>query len=54
MAAASLLVTLPVLIMTVFVQRHIVTGLAAGGIKGSIRPLTASVDPRRRGVEAAS
>jgi multiple sugar transport system permease protein len=34
MAAAALLVTLPALILTIFVQRHIVTGLAAGGIKG--------------------
>ena len=34
LAAAALVVTLPVLILTVFVQRHIVTGLASGGIKG--------------------
>lgn len=33
-AAAALVVTLPTLLLTIFVQRHIVTGLAAGGIKG--------------------
>ncbi|HWK47176.1 MAG TPA: carbohydrate ABC transporter permease [Stellaceae bacterium] len=34
LAAAALLVTLPVLVLTVFIQREIVTGLAAGGVKG--------------------
>ncbi|MHB1414730.1 MAG: carbohydrate ABC transporter permease [Chloroflexota bacterium] len=34
LAAAALVVTLPVLVLTVFVQKHIVTGLASGGIKG--------------------
>ncbi len=34
LAAAALLVTAPVLILTLLVQRHIVTGLAAGGLKG--------------------
>ena len=35
LAAAALIVTLPVLILTVFVQREIVSGLAAGGVKGA-------------------
>jgi multiple sugar transport system permease protein len=34
LAAAALVVTLPVLILTVFVQREIVAGLTAGGVKG--------------------
>lgn len=34
LAAAALIVTLPVLALTLFVQRYIVAGLAAGGIKG--------------------
>jgi len=34
LAAAALLITTPVLILTVMVQRHIVAGLAAGGLKG--------------------
>lgn len=34
LAASALIVTLPSLILTVFVQRHIVTGLAAGSVKG--------------------
>jgi len=34
LAAAALLVTLPVLILTVSIQREIVGGLAAGGVKG--------------------
>jgi len=34
LAAAALLVTLPVLILTVVIQREIVSGLAAGGVKG--------------------
>jgi multiple sugar transport system permease protein len=33
LAAAGLLVTLPVLILTVFVQRDIVAGMTAGGVK---------------------
>jgi multiple sugar transport system permease protein len=33
-AAAALVVTLPSLLLTIFVQRDIVTGLAAGGVKG--------------------
>lgn len=34
LAAAAILVTLPVLVLTVIFQRHIVTGLASGGVKG--------------------
>jgi multiple sugar transport system permease protein len=34
LAAAALLVTAPVLILAMLVQRHIITGLAAGGLKG--------------------
>jgi multiple sugar transport system permease protein len=34
LAAAALIVTLPVLILTVFVQREIVGGLSAGAVKG--------------------
>jgi len=34
LAAAALLVTSPVLILAMMVQRHIITGLAAGGLKG--------------------
>jgi multiple sugar transport system permease protein len=34
LAAAALIVTLPVLVLTVFVQREIVGGLAAGAVKG--------------------
>ena len=34
LAAAALVVTLPVLILTVFVQKEIVGGLAAGAVKG--------------------
>ena len=34
LSAAALVVTLPVLILTIFVQREIVTGLSAGGVKG--------------------
>jgi multiple sugar transport system permease protein len=34
LAAAALVVTLPVLILTVFIQREIVAGLTAGGVKG--------------------
>ena len=33
-AAAALVVTLPTLLLTIFVQRDIVTGLTAGGVKG--------------------
>lgn len=34
LAAAALIVTLPSLLLTIFVQRNIVTGLAAGSVKG--------------------
>ena len=34
LAAAALLVTAPVLVLAMTVQRHIITGLAAGGLKG--------------------
>jgi multiple sugar transport system permease protein len=34
LAAAALIVTLPVLVLTLFVQREIVSGLAAGAVKG--------------------
>jgi multiple sugar transport system permease protein len=34
LAAAALIVTLPTLLLTVFVQRDIVTGLATGAVKG--------------------
>ena len=34
LAAAALIVTLPTLLLTVFIQRDIVTGLAAGAVKG--------------------
>ena len=34
LAAAALIVTLPVLVLTVFVQREIVGGLSAGAVKG--------------------
>jgi len=34
LAAASTLVTLPVILLTLFVQRHIVKGLAVGAVKG--------------------
>lgn len=34
LAAAALIVTLPVLLLTVFAQRQIVTGLTAGAVKG--------------------
>ena len=33
-AAAALVVTLPTLLLTIFIQRDIVTGLAAGSVKG--------------------
>jgi multiple sugar transport system permease protein len=35
LAAAALVVMLPVLILTVFIQREIVGGLTAGGVKGA-------------------
>jgi multiple sugar transport system permease protein len=34
LAAAALVVTLPVLALTIFIQREIVAGLTAGGVKG--------------------
>jgi multiple sugar transport system permease protein len=34
LAAAALIVTAPVLLLTVVIQREIVTGLAAGAVKG--------------------
>lgn len=34
LAAAALIVTLPTLLLTIFVQRDIVTGLATGAVKG--------------------
>jgi multiple sugar transport system permease protein len=34
LAAAALIVTLPVLVLTLFIQREIVAGLTAGGVKG--------------------
>ena len=34
LAAAALIVTLPVLIITIFVQRQIVVGMTAGAVKG--------------------
>ena len=34
LAAAALIVTLPVLVLTMFAQRQIVAGLTAGGVKG--------------------
>jgi multiple sugar transport system permease protein len=34
LAAAALIVTLPVLVLTIFIQREIVAGLTAGGVKG--------------------
>jgi len=34
LAAAALLVTLPVLLLTLIIQKEIVGGLTAGGVKG--------------------
>ena len=34
LAAAALVVTLPVLLLTIFIQKEIVGGLAAGAVKG--------------------
>jgi multiple sugar transport system permease protein len=34
LAAAALLVTLPVLLLTLLIQKEIVGGLTAGGVKG--------------------
>jgi multiple sugar transport system permease protein len=34
LAAAALIVTLPVLILTIIAQRQIVAGLTAGAVKG--------------------
>ena len=33
-AAAAVLITLPVVVLTLFVQRHILRGLTGGGVKG--------------------
>ena len=33
LAAAAIVVTLPVLLLTIFVQKEIVAGLTAGGVK---------------------
>jgi len=33
-AAAAVLITLPVVILSLFVQRHILRGLTGGGVKG--------------------
>lgn len=35
LAAAALIVTLPVLILTIFIQKQIVAGLTSGGVKGA-------------------
>jgi len=32
--AAAVIITLPVLVITVFMQRYVVSGLTAGAIKG--------------------
>jgi multiple sugar transport system permease protein len=32
--AAAVIITLPVLIITLFVQRYVVSGLTAGALKG--------------------
>ena len=34
LAAATLMVTLPAVLLTLFIQRYIVTGLTAGAVKG--------------------
>ncbi len=34
LAAAALIVTLPILLLTIFVQREIITGMTAGAVKG--------------------
>ena len=34
LAAAAIVVTLPVLVLTIFIQKEIVAGLTAGGVKG--------------------
>ena len=35
LAAAAIIVTLPVLLLTIFIQKEIVAGLTHGGVKGS-------------------
>jgi multiple sugar transport system permease protein len=35
LAAAAIAVMLPVLVLTVFIQKEIVGGLTAGGVKGA-------------------
>jgi len=37
LAAAALIVTLPVLLLTVFAQRQIIAGLTAGAVKGGLK-----------------
>ena len=39
LAAAALVVTAPVLLLTLLMQKEIVAGLTAGGVKGGSRPL---------------
>ena len=34
LAAAAIVVTLPVLLLTMFIQKEIVAGMTAGGVKG--------------------
>jgi len=34
LAAAAIIVTLPVLLLTIFIQKEIVTGMTAGSVKG--------------------
>ena len=43
LAAAALIVTLPVLLLTVFAQRQIVAGLTAGAVKGGWTSYTSSL-----------
>ena len=34
LTAAATVITLPVMVLTLLIQRHIVAGLAVGGVKG--------------------
>ena len=34
LAAAAIIVTLPVLLLTIVIQKEILTGMTAGGVKG--------------------